>query len=243
MFASSKFVAVPCGLPRLNALPTAAGFSAAAQHAVDEVVDEAPRADLRAVVVERDRQVAAAPAGHAANRAVADLARTVDVERPDDRQRQPVFPVVRVRQVLRRELARGVDPAALADRADGRQVVFLALVDERSVDLAGRELDEALDADLERRLDHLMGAEHVHFHRPHRVAIDGIDAGDRRAVDHDLAAVDRLARRLVVHDVALDEVQVLMAFEVRELQRVAVQVVVDHDFVGLDEPLRRDGSR
>ena len=168
---------------------------------------------------------------HAADGAVADLARTVDVERPHDRQRQSVLAVMRVRQVLRRQLARGVDPAALADRADRREVVFLALVDERAVDLAGRELDEALDPDLERRLDDLVRAEHVDLHRPHRAAIDGIDAGDRGAVNDDRAAIDRLARRVEVEHVALDEGQVLVSFEMRELQRVAVQVVVDHDFV------------
>ena len=38
-----------------------------------------------------------------------------------------------------------------------------------------------------------------------------------------------------VEHVTLDEVQVLVPLEVRELQRVAVQVVEDHDFVGVDE--------
>ena len=80
-----------------------------------------------------------------------------------------------------------------------------------------------------------MRPEQVDLHRPDRAAVDGVDAGDRRAMDHDLAAVHRLARRLVIEHVALDEVQVLVILEVRELQRVAVQVVVDHDLVGLDE--------
>ena len=41
----------------------------------------------------------------------------------------------------------------------------------------------------------------------------------------------RLRRRLVVEHVALDEVQVRMLVEMRELQRVAVEVVVDDDLV------------
>ena len=56
-------------------------------------------------------------------------------------------------------------------------------------------------------------------------------------MDHDLAAVERLARRVGVHHVALDEVQVLVSFEMRELQRVAVEVVVDDHFVRLDQTL------
>ena len=116
-------------------------------------------------------------------------------------------------------------------------------MNERAVDLAGRELDEPFDADVERRLDDLVRAEQVHFHRRHGVAIDGVDAGDRRAVDDDLAAVDRPSRGVVVHHVTLDEVQVRMGIEVGELQRVAVQVVVDDDLVVLEEPLRPDAIR
>ena len=54
-------------------------------------------------------------------------------------------------------------------------------------------------------------------------------------MDHYLAVLDRLACRVEVEHVALDEVQVLVAFEMRKLQRVTVQVVVDHHFVGVNE--------
>jgi hypothetical protein len=57
-------------------------------------------------------------------------------------------------------------------RTDRRQVVFFAFVDERPVHLAGRELNEPFDADIERGLHHLVRPEHVHFHRRHRVAVD-----------------------------------------------------------------------
>ena len=48
-----------------------------------------------------------------------------------------------------------------------------------------------------------------------------------------------MARRVavVVHHVALDEVQVRMSVDVRELDRVAVEVVVDDDLVVLDQAL------
>ena len=35
----------------------------------------------------------------------------------------------------------------------------------------------------DRRLEHVVGADHVHAHRPHRALEHGVDAGDRRAVD------------------------------------------------------------
>ena len=46
-------------------------------------------------------------------------------------------------------------------------------------------------------------------------------------------------RGLVVHHVALDEVQVRVAVDVRELNRVAMQVVVDDDLVVLDQALNQ----
>src|SRR6266853_574911 len=63
----------------------------APEHAVDEILDVAPRADLRPVVVQRDRRIAERLQNYPANRAVADLPRTVHVKRTDDRQREPVF--------------------------------------------------------------------------------------------------------------------------------------------------------
>ena len=56
-------------------------------------------------------------------------------------------------------------------------------------------------------------------------------------MDDDLAPVDGAAGRLEVHHVALDEAQVRMPLQLRELKRVAMKVVVDDDFVVLDEAL------
>ena len=44
-----------------------------------------------------------------------------------------------------------------------------------------------------------------------------------------------LAGRLVVHHVALDEVQVRVPVECANWMRVAMQVVVDDDFVVIDQ--------
>ena len=144
---------------------------------------------------------------------------------------------MRVRQVLGCQLAGRIHPPALANRTDRRRIVFLALVDERAVDLAGRELDESLDPDVERRLHDLMRAQHVHFHRRDRVPVDRVHACDRRAVDHDVAAVDRAPDRVVVHHVTLHEVQVRMSVDMGELNRIAMEVVVHDHLVGVEEPL------
>ena len=69
----------------------------------------------------------------------------------------------------------------------------------RAEDLARRELEEALErvARRHRGLEHVVGADHVHAHRPHRALEDGVDTGDRRAVDdvgraeRDVSQLDR----------------------------------------------------
>ena len=134
----------------------------------------------------------------------------VDVERADGDGREAELLVVGVRHVLAGELRDGVRPAGLADGADRGHA---RLVDAERVgaeDLAGRELDQALERVLrrERRLEHVVGADQVHAHRPHRALEHGVDAGDRGAVDD----VRRAARSSTarVEDVALEvEVRVL----------------------------------
>ncbi len=167
----------------LKLSPTASGCSSESSSRLDHVVDVAPGADLRAVAV--DRQVAAGERrlDERADRAAADLARAVDVERAHGDGRQAELVVVGVRHVLAGELRDGVRPARLAD---GAIVVTLRLVDAervRAEDLARRELDQALERVLrrERRLEHVVGADQVHAHRPHRALEHGVDAGDRRA--------------------------------------------------------------
>jgi hypothetical protein len=61
-------------------------------------------------------------------------------------------------------------------------------------------------------------------------------------VNDDVASVERASRRVVVHDVTLDEMQVRMAVEVRELNGVPVQVVVDDDLVVFDQVLHEVGA-
>ena len=58
-------------------------------------------------------------------------------------------------------------------------------------------------------------------------------------MNHDLAALERAPGRVVVHHVALDEMEMRVAFDVRELNRIAMQVVVNDNVVGLDEALHQ----
>ena len=212
----------------------------AEQERLDHVVDVAPGADLRAVAV--DRQV---PAGErrldeGADRAAADLARAVDVERPDGDRRQGELVVVGVRHVLARELRDGVGPARLADRADRRHVPLGRVDRVRAEDLARRELDQALERVLrrERRLQHVVGADHVHPHRPHRALEHVVDAGDRRAVDDVRRARGELAHRVRVEEVGRVELEVGVLGEIGARERVAVQVVERDDVVRVDEAAR-----
>ncbi len=113
--------------------------------AVDHVVDVAPRADLRAVPV--DREVASREGGldERADRAAADLTRPEHVERPHRGRRQAELGVVRVRHVLAGELRDGVGPARLADRADRRDVRLVHVEGVLAEHLARREVDEPFE--------------------------------------------------------------------------------------------------
>ena len=86
--ARSKIVTAERGVADVEALADRVRVLEREQRALDHVVDVAPGADLRAVAV--DRQVAARERGldEGADRAAADLARPVDVERPHRRRRQ-----------------------------------------------------------------------------------------------------------------------------------------------------------
>ena len=208
---------------------------------LDHVVHVAPRADLRAVAV--DRQVAPRERrlDEGADRAAADLPRPEDVEGVDGHRGQAELVVVGVRHVLARELRDGVRPARLADRADRRDLAFLDVEGMRAEDLARREVDEALERrqGRDRRLEHVVGADQVHAHRAHRALEHGVDARDRRAVDDVRHALRELLHEIRVEDVALMEAQVRVLGEVGSGEGVAVQVVDRDDLVRVDEPARK----
>ena len=173
----------------------------------DHVVDVAPRTDLRAVAVDDEVATFERRLDEGADRAAADLARAVDVERAHGHERDAVLVVVGAAHVLAGELRDRVRPPRLADRALRRHVRLVHLERVRAEDLARRELDHALDGlpCRERRLEHVVGADHVHAHRPHGALEHGVDAGDRGAVDDVGRAGGELADEVGVEDVAAVE--------------------------------------
>src|SRR6185295_2364540 len=96
---------------------------------------------------------------------------------------------------------------------------------------AGGEIHETLDTGAQRGPDHRVGPQKVHFHCADAALHDGVDAGNRGAVDHDLAAGQRLFRRLDVQHVSLHEMEMRVLFEMSELDRIAMEVVVDDDLI------------
>ena len=177
---------------------------------LDHVVDVAPRADLRAVAVDHEVVPRERRLDERADRAAADLARPVDVERAHRHGRQSELVVVRVRHVLAGELRDRVRPARLADRALRRDVLLVDLERVGAEDLARRELDDALDRVLrrERRLERVVRADEVHPHRAHRALDDRVDACDRGRVHEVRRALQHVGEERRVEDVALDEGEV-----------------------------------
>ena len=227
-------------LPMLKLSPTAFGCSSAEQRAVHHVVDVAPGADLRAVAV--DRQVAPVERrlDERADRAAADLTRPEDVERAHRHGREAELGVVGVRHVLAGELRDGVRPARLADRADRRHLPLADVERVLPEHLARRELDHPLDRVLrrERRLERVVGADHVDAHRPHGAREHRVDAGDAGRVDDVRHALRRLGQARQVEHVALHEVEVRVVAEVGARERVAMEVVERDHLVLVDEPAR-----
>ena len=104
--------------------------------------------------------------------------------------------MVGVRHVLACELRDGVRPACLADRADRRHLTLADVEGVLAEDLARRELDHPLDRVLrgERRLERVVGADHVDAHRSHRAREHRVDAGDAGGVDDVRHALRRLGQ-------------------------------------------------
>ena len=210
------------------------------QRAVDHVVHVAPGSNLRPVPVDREIPPRERGLDERADRAAADLPRPEDVERANGGRGKPELGVVGVRHVLARELRHRVRPARLAHGADRRDVRLLHVERVLAEHLARREVHQALDrvSAAERRLEHVVGADDVDAHRPHRALENGVDAGDPRAVDDVRRSGKSSSKALGVEDVPLHEVEVRVLGEARPAERVAVQVVDGDDLVRVDQPAR-----
>jgi hypothetical protein len=205
-----------------------------------DVVDVAPGTDLRAVPVDHELVTGQRSHGEVVDRPAAELARAVDVERAHGAGRQPELVEIGVRKILARELGDGVRPASLADGALRRHVRLLDLVRMRAKDLARRKVDHSLERrpGRVRGLEHVVRADQVHAHRPHRALEHCVHASDSGHVHDCVGAFCELAHERRVEDVALDEGQVRMVGQHRARQRVPVEVVEDDQLVLLDKPPR-----
>ena len=205
--------------------------------AVDHVVDVAPRADLRAVPV--DREVAPRERGfdECSDRPAANLTRPEHVERPHRGRRQAELRVVRVSHVLAGELGHGVGPACLADRADRRHVRLVHVERVLAEHLARGEIDEPFERVLraQRSLEDVVGPDHVDPHRADGALEDRVYACDAGAVDDVRRACESLRELIQVEHVALHESEVRMVAERRAAEGVAVEVVDRDDLVLVDE--------
>ena len=210
------------------------------QRTVDHVVDVAPGSNLRPVPVNREVAPGERRLDERADRATADLARPEHVERAHGGGGEPELGVVGVRHVLARELRHRVGPARLAHGPDRRDVRLLDVERVLTEDLARREVHQALDRVFrtERSLEHVVGADHVDAHRPHRALENGVHAGDAGAVDDVRRALEELTETTCVEHVTMDEVEVRVVGEARPAERVTVQVVHRDDLVRIDEPPR-----
>ena len=141
-----------------------------------------------------------------------------------------------VGEVLGGELADGVGPARLAHRAEAGDVALRDPIGVGAEDLAGREVDEALDLRLgHRRLQKVVGADEADLHGGDRHPAHRVDPGDRGQVHDHVASPHRLAHLRRVEHVPLDEAKPGMLHEPALPQRLAVAVVEDDDPVRLQQ--------
>src|SRR6185312_4932471 len=112
------------------------------QSAADEIVDVAPGADLRSVVVNDEILARDRPSDEVMQGADADLIRAIDVEGPQRHGGKGVLPDMRMDDEFPDELADGIGPARLADRERRSDLGLADIVSVDAIDLAGREVDE-----------------------------------------------------------------------------------------------------
>ena len=177
-----------------------------------------------------------------ADRAAADLTRPVDVERAHRRRRQrrarsgTRAPCARRRASRRRRSSAPRRRSRSSSRAPRRTLNACwpktSLVEKSTT-------RSTVSLRRERRLEHVVRADHVHAHRPHGALEHRVHAGDRRAVDDVRRAGERSPRAASASSTSpCDEREVRVVGERRAAERVAVEVVDGDDLVVVDEPPR-----
>ena len=132
-----------------------------------------------------------------ADRAAADLPRAVDVERPHGDRRQPAARRGRRAPCARRRASTRRTSSAPRRRSRSSTTwpssTLYACVPKTSL-VEKSTSRSSVSRVATRRLEHVVGADHVDAHRAHRALEHRVDAGDRRAVDDVRRALRELAR-------------------------------------------------
>ncbi len=214
------------------------------QDAPDDVVDVAPASDLGAIVVDQEVLVGEGPDDELVDRSLAHLAGTIDIEGAHGGGREAVLLVEVVGQVFGGQLGHGVGPAGLAHLTELGGVTLSHLVGVAAEDLAGGEVHEALDPALAvGGVQEVHGAQHGHLHGQHGAAHDGVHAGDGGHVDDDVGALDRLGHAVLVHHITLEEGDPGVPIQGRAGEGVAVQIVQDHQVIGVAQLEGQGGAQ
>ena len=145
--------------------------------------------------------------------------------------------------MLGSELAHGVGPPCFTDGAKAGHVGLADAKGVRTEDLAGGEIDDALDPTaVVRRTKHVHRALERDLHRDDGVLEHGVDACDRGKVDDIVAPRHRSADGSHVSDVAHDQLDVWVVVEPCLREGVAAQDVEDSNAVVVCESLGQRGT-
>jgi hypothetical protein len=197
---------------------------------LDQIADVAPCAHIRALAMDLKRLSAHEPAREVADRALAGLARSVDIERPHRGRADAMGFAVAEHRVFPGELADRVDPAPVGDRAAGGRRRLDDGVGARAVDLAGGKIDDARNPGFNQAVEQIEGAEDIDLQGRQRALIVVRDPGDRRAMDDGRSAVDSRPQAMPVEHVTFDDLDVRRLCQMRhETKRVAREAVEQPD--------------
>ena len=193
------------------------------QHRVDaaaEVLDVEPVADLLAVAVDRQRVAVQGVEDDQRDQLLRVLARAVVVGAAHDRGLDPVGVDVGGDEQVAGRLGRRVGRGGVERRGLGEGAGL-----DRAVDLVGRDLQVAVDAELAGGVEQGAGADHVGAGEGVLVVDRAVDVGLGGEVDDRVAALHRLAHDRRVLDRADDQLGALG----QVLAPAGVGELVEHD--------------
>ena len=160
--------------------------------------------------------------------------RSVDVITPNDNNGKLEAALIRIHKHLGSRLARGI---RVRRRKDARLEQIIVVIIDLSVDLVGRDVDQALNADLLGALKEDVGAVDVGVGEAVRVAKAQIDVGLGGKVEDgvDIVALEAVDDLDGVGDVALVEAKVALLVEGARVVEggAVVELVEGHDVIGV----------